>query len=283
MPISLPQEASSLRTGSHQRTILACTRPILVGHAVELATAQPPPDDDGQVQPTPRLAQHRLRQLRARGADSGRRRAGHGRSGRPRRPGHPAVRLPTHAPLQDLTSAGHSGRGNAQTPATGHRPPATGQRTADSGQRTPGRSDGTGHWTAVPWTGKRGHWSLPPDTGRWTSDAGRGRGQGDEGAAGIRTSWATTPSDRALGRPTVFLWTAPAALDRPCRLGGEAAFQREIASRRQLLVARRGRAAPRRTAVLRRLRVERRANGEASSVMASAFVGLLRVVNGAAS
>ena len=37
MPISLPQEASSLRTGSHQRMILACTRPILVGHAVELA------------------------------------------------------------------------------------------------------------------------------------------------------------------------------------------------------------------------------------------------------
>jgi RNA polymerase sigma-70 factor, ECF subfamily len=57
----------------------------------------------------------------------------------------------------------------------------------------------------------------------------------NEGAAGIRTSWATTPSDRTLGRPTVFLWTAPAALDSPCRLGGEAAFQREIASRRQLL------------------------------------------------
>jgi hypothetical protein len=33
----------------------------------------------------------------------------------------------------------------------------------------------------------------------------------------------------------VFLWTAPAALDSPCRLGGEAAFRREIASRRQLL------------------------------------------------
>ena len=84
--------------------------------------------------------------------------------------------------------------------------------------------------------------------------------------AGIRTS--TTPSDRTLGRPTMFLWTAPAALDSPCRLGGEAAFQREIASRRQLL----GRSAE----VERRLgallssdefRVERRANGDASSVM----------------
>jgi len=33
----------------------------------------------------------------------------------------------------------------------------------------------------------------------------------------------------------VFLWTAPAALGSPCSIGGEAAFQREIASRRQLL------------------------------------------------
>jgi hypothetical protein len=98
--------------------------------------------------------------------------------------------------------------------------------------------------------------------------------QGDEGAAGIRTSWATTPSDRALGRPTVFLWTAPAALDSPYRLGGEAAFQREIASRRQLL----GRSAgvERRLGALlssEDLRVERRANGDASSVMARRLAG----------
>jgi hypothetical protein len=33
----------------------------------------------------------------------------------------------------------------------------------------------------------------------------------------------------------VFLWTAPAALGSLCRLGGEAAFQREIASHQQLL------------------------------------------------
>jgi hypothetical protein len=195
---------ASLRTGSHQRTILACTRPLLVGHAVELATAQPPPTTTARSKPTPRLAQHRLRQLQAPGADSGRPRAGHGRSGRPRRPrpSQPYDGLPTAA-LHDLTPAGHSGRGNAQTP--------------DAGQRTPGRSDArTGHRTSVPWTGKRGHWSLAPDTGHRTPDAGRGRGQADEAAAGIRTSWATTPSDRALGRPTVFLWTAPAALDSPC-------------------------------------------------------------------
>jgi hypothetical protein len=105
-----------------------------------------------------------------------------------------------------------SGHLDAQTPA-----PDTGQRSRGQASVDTGRSHRT------------------PDTGHWTPDAGRGRGQGDEGAAGIRTSWATTPSDRTLGRPTVFLWTAPAALDSPCRLHGEAAFQREIAFRRQLL------------------------------------------------
>jgi hypothetical protein len=134
-------------------------------------------------------------------------------------PAIPAVQLPA-PPSRSRTSL----RPDTADAATHrHRTPTP---DADTGRRTPGRSDAhTGHRTPVPWTGKRGHWS--PDTGR-------GRGQGDEGSAGIRTS-ATTPSDRALGRPTVFLWTAPAALGSPCRLGGEAAFQREIASRRQLL------------------------------------------------
>src|SRR5829696_4038138 len=204
MPISLPQEASSLRTGSHQRTILVCTRPLLAGHAVELATAQPPPTTTARSKPTPRLAQHRLRQLRAPGADSGRRRAGHGPSGRPRRP----------RPSQPSGGLPHR---RAPGPHFG-RTQRTRQRTtpdADTGRRTPVRSDAhTGHRTPVPWTGKRGHWS--PDTGHRTPAAGRGRGQGDEGTAGSRTSWATTPSDRTLGRPTVFLWTAPAALDSPC-------------------------------------------------------------------
>src|SRR5215211_2278487 len=80
-------------------------------------------------------------------------------------PGHPSrtAACPTAA-LPDLTSAGHSGHGNAQTPDA-----HTGRRTVDVGQRTPGRSDArTGHWTAVPWTGKRGHWSLAPDTGHRT-------------------------------------------------------------------------------------------------------------------
>jgi hypothetical protein len=208
-----------------------------------------------------RLAQQRLRQLRPRGADSGRPPAGHGRSGRPRRPrpSQPYGCLSTPGSRTSLRpDTAHAATHRHRTPDSGHLdaqtpPPDIGQRSRGQASVDTGRSHRT------------------PDTARWTPDAGRGRGQGDEGAATVRTSWATTPSDRTLGRPTVFLWTASAALDSPCRLGGEAAFQREIASRRQLL----GRSA----GVERRLgallssdefRVERRANGEASSVMAVA-------------
>jgi hypothetical protein len=222
---------SSPRAGSHQRTILACTRPILVGHAVELATAQPPPTT-ARSKPMPRLAQHHLRQLRARGSTQADDEPGMDAAGDHVDPGHPSrtAAYPTAA-LQDLTSAGHSGRGNAQTPdAHTGRP----HRTPD--KRTPDSGHLDAH-TPAPDTGHRSRGQARVDTGRSlrTLDAGRGRGQADEGAAGIRTSWAATPSDRALGRPTVFLWTAPAALGSPCRLSGEAAFQREIASRRQLL------------------------------------------------
>jgi hypothetical protein len=218
---------ASLRTGSHPRTILACTRPILVGHAVELATAQPPPTTTARSKPTPRLAQHRLRQLRAPGADSGRRRVGYGRSGRPRRP-RPSSRTaacPRRAP------GPHFGRTQRtrQRTDTGRR-----HRTPDSGHRdaqTP--APDTGHRSRGQASVDTGRSHRTPDTGHWTPDAGRLRGQGDEGAAGIRTS-ATTPSDRAE-TPNRVPWTAPAALGSPCRLGGEAAFQREIGSRRQLL------------------------------------------------
>ena len=77
-------------------------------------------------------------------------------------PGHPSHTAACPTAALHLTSAGHSGRGNPQTPDA-----HTGRRRADVGQRTPGRSDArTGHWTPVPWTGKRGHWS--PDTGHRT-------------------------------------------------------------------------------------------------------------------
>jgi hypothetical protein len=235
MPISLPQEASALRTGSRQRTILPCTRPLLVGHAVELATAQPPPDDDGQVQPDasagPSTACASFEHEAPTQADH---EPVMDTAGDHADPGHPSrtAACPTAA-LQDLTSAGHSGRGNAPTPDahTGRR-----HRTPDSGQldaQTP--APDTGHRSRGQTSVDTGRSHRTPDTGHWTPDAGRGRGQADDGAAGIRTSWATTPRRRVLGRPTVFLWTAPAALGSPCRLGGEAAFQREIASRRQLL------------------------------------------------
>ena len=185
----------------------------------------------------PRLAQHHLRQLRARGSPSGRRRAGHGRSGRPRRPrpSQPYGCLP-HRRAPGPPSGRTSGHGNAQTPDA-----HTGRRTADAGQRTPGRSDArTGHWTSVPWTGKRGHWSLAPDTGHRTPDTGlRTLAEDVDRLTKARPASGPPepprPSDRTLGRPTVFLWTAPAALGSSCRLGGETAFQREIASRRQLL------------------------------------------------
>ena len=169
---------ASPRTGSHQRTILACTRPVLVGHAVELATAQPPPTTTARSKPTPRLAQHRLRQLRARGADSGRPRAGHGRSGDHADPGHPAVRLPAPPP-RSRTSL-RPDTADAATHNTGrpHRTPDSGRRTADTWTlRRPHRTLDTGPVDRQAWTlvARTGHRTLAED-----------RGQGDEGAAGIR-------------------------------------------------------------------------------------------------
>jgi hypothetical protein len=132
-------------------------------------------------------------------------------------PAIPAIGLSAHR----RAPGPHSGRTQRtrQRTDTGrpHRTP-----TPDPGQRTPGRSDGTGHWTPIAGTGKRGHWTLAPDTGHRTPDTGRGRGQGDDGTVGIRTSWAAMPSDRALGRPTVFLWTAPRRTAVLRRISGRA-------------------------------------------------------------
>ena len=140
-------------------------------------------------------------------------------------PGHPShtAACPRRAP------GPHFGRTQRTRQRTD-----TGRRTADAGQRTPGRSDAhTGHWTAVPWTGKRGHWSLAPDTGHRTLAEDVDRVTKARPASGppgpprrATARWDAQPC--SCGR-------APAALGSPCRLGGEAAFQREIASRRQLL------------------------------------------------
>jgi hypothetical protein len=128
VPRSLPQEATWPRTGSlptgdprapadpgHPRG-----RP---GHCPTISTTT------AKSKPSPPLALHSLRQLRAPGSDSGRPRAGHGHGGRPRRPrpsqpcGGPAHRC---APRPHFV--GHSERGERSD--TG-RPP---------GHRTPGRS-----------------------------------------------------------------------------------------------------------------------------------------------
>jgi len=172
MPISLPQKAS-LAAHRLRRMILACTRPLLVGHTVELATAQPPPTTTARSNrhlgwPSTTCASFEHEAPTQTDDEPGMDAADDHAD-----PGHPSrtAACPTAA-LQDLTSAGHSGRGNAQTPDahTGrrHRTPDSGQ--LDAGQRTPGRSDTrTGHSTSAPWTGKRGQWSLAPDTGHWTS------------------------------------------------------------------------------------------------------------------
>jgi Alcohol dehydrogenase GroES-like domain len=71
------------------------------------------------------------------------------------------------------------------TPGTGHWTSDTGR--ADTGHRTRGRADAGRVPDAEHWTG-----------GRWTC----GRGQGDQGAVGVRTSWY---HDTA-GQRTVLLW-----------------------------------------------------------------------------
>jgi hypothetical protein len=150
-------------------------------------------------------------------------------------PGHPSHRLPAHR----RAPGPHSGRTQRtrQCSDTGrpHRTP-----TPDPGQRTPGRSDGTGHRTPVAGTGKRGHWTLAPDTGHRTLDTGHWTlaEDADRVTTARPASGPPGPPRRATAR-----WDAQPcscgrrlrALDSPCRLGGEAAFQREIASRRQLL------------------------------------------------
>ena len=188
---------------------------------------------DDQVQVDPPLAQHGLRQLRAPSFNLGQTTRRHGHGGRPRRP-RPSQRCVCrpHRHTRDLIPAGHSGRRNARTPRAEH--------------WTPERSDArTGHRSRG--QAPVGHRTLAPDTGHRTPDAGHGRGHGDDSTAGIRASLAATPSDRTLRR-------APCLCSRTTsRLLGRFA----------------GPAAPRRIALLRRFRVERRANGEASSVIAS--------------
>jgi hypothetical protein len=202
------RKRASLPAGSHQRTILA--HPAYPGRPRGRAGHCPTTShDDGQVQtdasagPAPPAPASSARLPTHADDEPGRTQ----RATTPT-PAIPAIRRPAHAALQDLTSAGHSARGKAQTPDAD-----TGRLTADTWTlRRPHRTLDSGPvdrqaWTLIARTGHRtpdtGH--RTPDTGHRTPDTGRGRGQGHEAAAGIRTSWATTPSDRTLERPTVFL------------------------------------------------------------------------------
>jgi hypothetical protein len=174
--------------------------------------------------------------------------------------------------LHEVNWCGHRGRrrGTRDTDA-GRADTDAGRRTSTPGHWTPGYPD-IGHRTRG--HRMRGHWNAhtghrTPDTGHL--DADRGCGQGDQGTAGIRTAgphdkptacW--TPNRVPVGAAHAALGHhSGSAVRRP-------ASARETAERttRQLLGrSASGQTAPRRTALLRRLRVERRANGEASSVM----------------
>ena len=159
VPRSLPPEGEPrCAPAPYRREILAGIRPLLVGHTVDVATAQPPPRTTARSKPTPPLA-HPLAQ-------------------------HGQRQAPTQADEAVMDTAGdHADPGHpSRTPAcpTPHSTTSPRSDTADAGthgHRTPGRSDArTGHRTPVAWTGTRGHWTLTPDTEHWTPDASRGRG-----------------------------------------------------------------------------------------------------------
>jgi len=157
---------ASPRTGSHQRTILACTRPVLVGHAVELATGQPPPTTTARSTPTlgwPSSACASFERQAPTQADD---EPGMDAAGDHADPDHPSRTAACPRP-RSRTSL----RPDTADAATHrHRTPDSGRRTADTWTlRRPHRTLDT-----VPWTGKRGCRShRTPDTGHWTPDAGR--------------------------------------------------------------------------------------------------------------
>ena len=158
--------------------------------------AQPPPTTTAESKPTPPLPSRP-----ALASTPGPTRASDGPAvdtARRPRPSQPCGRLPT-ATLHDLLGRT---QGTREPTDTGHPP---GDRTPDTWTlRRPHRTLDSGRVDRT-----RGGWTSAPDTGHRTLAE---EGHADEGTAGIRTSWAATPSGRALGHPTVFLWTAPAAL-----------------------------------------------------------------------
>ena len=124
------------------------TQPILVAHAVDLATAQPPPTTTAKSKPIPPLTQQTCasldRQVPTRAADE----LAVDRAGDHADAGHPSHAAACPPPPLHHLPAGHSGRGNPRTPDThaGHRTPDIWtlrhpHQTPDSGRwpRTPTR------------------------------------------------------------------------------------------------------------------------------------------------
>jgi hypothetical protein len=184
VPSSLPQEANlAAHPAPYRRTILA--RGCVLSATQSTWPLPNHPHDDGQVQ-----------------TDTS---AG---------PAQPAPASSARLRLGQTTSRSWTQRATTPTPAIpAVRRPAPPPRCMTSLRPDTADAGTHGHRTPDTWTLRRPHrtldtdrvdrhaWTLVARTGHWTPDAGRGHRQGDEGTAGSRTSWATTPSDRALGRP----------------------------------------------------------------------------------
>jgi hypothetical protein len=254
MPISLPKASlAAHRIPTDERSSRA---PGLSRSATRSSWPLPNhlPTTTARSKPTPRLAQHHLRQLRARGSDSGRRRAGHGRSGRPRRP-RPSQ--PYGCLLHRRAPGSHFGRT---------------QRTR---QRT---NTGRPHRAPTPdtWTLRRPHRTLDigpvdrqartPDTGHRTLAEDVDRLTKARPASDLLGHHAERPR---AGTPNRVLVDGACGARQPMqarRRGRPPA--RDSVSPAVAWSLRWGPAAPRRTAVLGRFRVESRARRGPSSVMA---------------
>ena len=124
--------------------------------------------------------------------------------------GHPsrAAACPTARSTTSLsadTAGAETHRHRTPTPDARRQTPDAGRRTADTWTlRRPHRTLDTGRVARQAWT-------LVARTGHWTPDTAEDADRVTTAQPASGPSWATTPSDRALGRPTVFSWTAPAA------------------------------------------------------------------------
>src|SRR5215203_3677085 len=154
---SLPQEGGPRCTPClYRQAILGRIRPILVSHAVDLATATTS-HDDGRAKPTSPLAQHSLRQLeRQVPTRQTTNRSWTQGAITPTRPAQPCGGLPTAA-LPNLTSTGHRGRGDART--------ADAHRGSDAEHRRPA----SGHLDAQTSAPDTGHRSRAGDADRVTT------------------------------------------------------------------------------------------------------------------